>query len=222
MNKKEEKAAVIQQIRKHRIIAIIRGVEKEKLISLCEALHKGGIRLVELAFSADGSTSDEETAANIAMLAAHFQGQLYIGAGTVLTKKQVLYTKKAGGQFVISPNTDKAVVKTSSRNGLVSIPGALTPTEAVCAKNYGADFVKLFPAGNLGVDYFKALTAPLSHIDFLAVGGITPDNLSAYLRTNVCGFGISSSLIDKKLIKNNDWPAIQKLAEQYTAVLNHV
>jgi 2-dehydro-3-deoxyphosphogluconate aldolase/(4S)-4-hydroxy-2-oxoglutarate aldolase len=212
---------IISKIKENKIIAIIRNVNEEKLIPLCQALYDGGIRLVEVTYSANGKISDEQTAAQIKMLVSNFQGKLYIGAGTVITKKQVVYTAKVGGQFIISPNTDKKVIKTTKRKGLISIPGAITPSEALSAKQYGADFVKLFPINNLGVDYFKAVSAPLSHIDFLAVGGICPENMEGYLKSNISGFGIGSSIIDKKLIEANDWAAITKLAQSYTEVIKN-
>ncbi|MBQ3529983.1 MAG: bifunctional 4-hydroxy-2-oxoglutarate aldolase/2-dehydro-3-deoxy-phosphogluconate aldolase [Oscillospiraceae bacterium] len=211
----------ISQIKENKIIAIIRGVSEEKIIPLCQALYDGGIRLVELTYSANKHVSDEQTAKQIKMLSTYFEGKLYVGAGTVITKKQVAYTKKAGGNFIISPNTDKKIIKATKRKGLVSIPGALTPSEALNAKIYGADFVKLFPINNLGVNYFKAVSVPLSHIDFIAVGGIDLNNMHDYLNANISGFGIGANITNKQMIENNDWPAIRKLAESYTAVIKN-
>ena len=91
----------IEQIEKSKVIVIVRGVEKEKLLPLCEAMYKGGIRLLELTYDATGKTSAEETAENIRMLAEAFEGRMYIGAGTVLSEAQVELTKKVGGRFSI-------------------------------------------------------------------------------------------------------------------------
>ena len=117
----------------------MRGVESKKLIPLAEAMYKGGIRLLEVTFDATGKCSDSETAENIKMLCEEFKGRMFIGAGTLLTKKQVELTKL----------------------DMVSIPGALTPSEIQNAHRYGADFVKIFPITSLGVDYVKAVKAPL-------------------------------------------------------------
>ena len=217
--KRNNTVEIISKIKEHKIIAIIRNVNEEKLIPLCQALYDGEIRMVEVTYSANAKVSDKQTAAQIKRLASYFQGKLSIGAGTVITKKQIAYTKKAGGEFIISPNTDKRIIKATKRRGMVSISGALTPSEALAAKHYGADFVKLFPINNLGVDYFKAVTAPLSHIDFLAVGGISPENMKGYLNSCISGFGIGSNMINKTLIENDDWAAITKLAQSYTAVI---
>lgn len=215
------KQTIIQAILEHRLIAILRGIPEEKLIPVAQALHDGGIRLLEITYSADGHIHDEVTAANIQHLAEHFRGAMHIGAGTVLTPEQVALTAQADGQFIISPDTNPAVIAETNRLGLVSIPGALTPSEITAAHRLGADFVKLFPVTGLGPDYIKAIRAPLTHVRLLAVGGIDEANMSAYLAAGVCGFGIGSSLTDKMLIKNSDYAGLTVLAKAYTEVASH-
>ncbi len=216
------KDQIIEAIGKHKIIAIIRGVPKEKLIPLAQALYDGGIRLMEITYSADGKVSDQDTAGAIGELAAKFKGKMYIGSGTVLTAQQVRLTAEAGGQFIISPNTDEEVIKESNRLGLVSIPGALTPTEIAFAHKSGADFVKVFPVTSLGPEYIKAVSAPLSHIKLLAVGGIHTGNMKEYLSCGIRGFGIGSNITDKKMIRENDWNGITELAKKYVAEVSDV
>ena len=211
---------IIQTIKTNKIIAIVRGVESSRLIPLAEALYDGGIRLMEITYSADGSVSDSETADNIGSLTKHFKGKMYIGAGTVLTEDQVKKTFNDGGQFIISPNTDSEVIKYTKKLGMVSIPGALTPSEAETAKLAGADFVKLFPITSMGASYVKAITAPLSHIPFLAVGGVTPQNVREYLDAGVCGFGIGSNIINKDYIGSGDYGKITELAREYFSAIN--
>ena len=213
------KNKIINSILENKIVVIVRGVAKEKLIPLAEAMYAGGIRLLEITYSADKSVSDEETAENIAMLAKHFEGRMYIGAGTVLTEKQVELTKKAGGWFIISPDTNEQVIKKTIELGLVSMPGALTPSEITTANRAGADFVKLFPITSLGLDYVKAVRAPLSHIKLIAVGGIHDGNMKDYLNAGVCGFGIGSNIIDKKLIASGEYEKIAELAKKYTEAI---
>ena len=115
------KNEVINAIKNEKIIVIVRGVESEKLIPLAEALYDGGIRLMEITYSADKSVSDEDTAKNIEMLAKHFDGKMFIGAGTVLTESQVELTKRAGGRFIISPDTYPEVIKKTNSLDMVSI-----------------------------------------------------------------------------------------------------
>ncbi len=210
------KNKVVEKILEEKIIAIVRGVDSDKLISMTEAMYDGGIRLLEITYSADGRVSNEETAENIRRLSKHFEGRMLIGAGTVLTEKQVELTAKAGGKFIISPDTCESVIRKTNELGLVSIPGALTPTEIQNAHRFGADFVKMFPITNMGLSYVKAVTAPLSHIRLLAVGGIDESNMAEYLNAGVCGFGIGANIVNKKLIDAGDFAAVTELAKKYT------
>lgn len=208
-------------IDQYKIIAILRGIPKDKLIPTVQALYDGGIRLVEITYCADGKISDEETASAIRRLAEHFKDKLFVGAGTVLTPEQVARTAQNGGKFIISPDTNQSVIQATNAQGLVSIPGALTPTEIVTAKNYGADYVKLFPITSLGCDYVKAITAPLNHIKLLAVGGVDTENIRAYAKAGVAGFGIGSNIANKTLIEQGDYAALADLARKYTQVLSY-
>lgn len=211
---------VIEAIQKEKLIVIVRGVESEKLLPLAQAMYDGGIRLLEVTYSANQKVTDEQTADNIKMLAEHFENKMFIGAGTVLTEKQVELTKNAGGKFIISPDTYENVIKKTRELEMVSIPGALTPTEVQAAHRAGADFIKLFPITRLGVDYIKAVSAPLSHISFLAVGGINENNMADYLKAGVKGFGVSSNIIDKNMLEANDYKGITGLAKKYVSVIN--
>lgn len=211
---------VIRKIEEEKIIVIVRGVESEKLIPLAEAMYDGGIRLLEITYSANGKTSDEETADSIKRLSEHFVDRMYIGAGTVLTEKQVELTYKAGGKFIISPDTCPEVIKKTRELGMVSMPGALTPSEIQIAHKSGANFVKMFPITNMGVSYVKAVLAPLSHIKLLAVGGVNADNMRDYLNAGVRGFGIGSNIIDKKMLAEGDYKGITELARKYINALN--
>lgn len=216
------KNKVINSILENKIVVIVRGVEKEKLIPLAEAMYAGGIRLLEITYSATNTPSAEETAECIRALAGHFEGRMFIGAGTVLNENQVELTKAAGGKFIISPDVNEAVIKKSVELGLVSMPGALTPSEITTANRAGADFVKLFPVTTLGLDYVKAITAPLSHVKLVAVGGINDGNMKDYLNAGVCGFGIGANIVDKKLIAANDFPAITELAKKFVKACNQI
>jgi len=206
----------IEQIEKNKVIVIVRGVEKEKLIPMCQAIYDGGLRLIECTYDASGKISDEEIAGNIKMLAEHFEGKMLVGAGTVLTEKQVELTKKAGGKFIISPDTNPDIIKKTKEEELVSIPGALTPSEITQANRSGADFVKIFPMDMMGVKYIKDLKAPLSHVKLLAVGGVTADNMKDYLDAGASGIGIGSGVVNKKLISENNFEEITKLARNYS------
>lgn len=215
MNKND----VIKLIDSEKIIVIVRGVDKKDLIPLAKSMYDGGIRLLEVTYSANGSVTDEETADNVKLLADYFGDKMVIGAGTVLTEKQVELTYNAGGKFIISPDTYDKVIKKSVELGLVSMPGALTPTEIQTANRLGADYVKLFPITNLGVGYLKAVKAPLSHVKLLAVGGVDENNMSDYLSAGINGFGIGSNIVNKNLIKSGNFEKITDLARKYVKVV---
>ena len=211
---------IIKNIEKEKLIVIVRGIAKDKLLPLANAMYEGGIRLMEITYDATGKTSDEETASCISLLAENFKGKMMIGAGTVLTERQVELTKSAGGCFIISPDTNPATIKKTKKLNMVSIPGAFTPTEAQSAHLAGADFVKIFPLDCMGSSYLKAIRAPLSHIKFLAVGGINEHNIPEYKKAGACGFGVGSNIIDKKLLANEDYSALTALAQKYITALN--
>ena len=214
-----ERQDVIRAVEEEKIVAILRGIPGEKIIPVAEALYNGGIRLLEVTYSSNGAVSDQQTASYIRSLAEYFAGRMYIGAGTVLKAEQVQLTKEAGGLFIISPDTDREVIEETRRLEMVSMPGALTPTEVNAAHKYGADFVKLFPVSNMGPGYVKAIKAPLSHIKLLAVGGVDENNMADYLKAGVCGFGIGSNITDKKMIENEDYEGITELARKFVAVV---
>lgn len=210
---------IIAAIENEKIIVIVRGIDRENLIPLAEAMYDGGIRLLEITYSANGKVSDEYTAENIRILSEYFQGRMYIGAGTVLTEKQVELTAQANGQFIISPDACPEVIQKTRSLGLVSIPGALTPSEMQLAHKNGADFIKIFPIANLGASYVKAVKAPLSHLKMLAVGGVNENNISEYLNAGINGFGLGSNIIDKKKIQQKDWNGIADLVKRYVGLV---
>ena len=211
----EMREDVIQKILEEKLIVIVRGLEKDKMIPLAEAMYEGGIRLIEVTYSANGSIPDEVTAECIRSIQEHFEGKMLVGAGTVLNEKQVEMTKAAGGSFIISPNVKEAVIKKTRELDMVSMPGALTPTEIEDAHEMGADFVKLFPVSTLGPEYVKAVCAPLSHIRLLAVGGVDHNNLKDYMKVGVCGFGMASNIVDKKMVAEGNYAGITELARRY-------
>ena len=213
------KNQVINKILEEKIVVIVRGIDSDKIIPLAEAMYEGGIRALEITYNASDMSENAEVAGNIQKLVDHFGDKMIIGAGTVLTTEQVELTKAAGGKFIISPNVNKKVIERTCALDMVSIPGALTPTESVDAHEAGADFVKLFPITNLGSGYVKAMRAPLSHIRFLGVGGINENNMEEYLKAGVCGFGIGSNIVNKKLLETENYAAITELACMYTAQL---
>ena len=154
------------------------------------------------------------------MLCREFEGRLCIGAGTVMNVKQAKLAAKAGAKYLISPNFNKSVIRFANKNGIVSMPGAMTPTEIVDAYDTGADFVKVFPADSLGLGYLKAVKAPLSHIPLIAVGGVNENNISDFIAAGLDGVGVGSNIVKKSMIEQGDLEGITALARAYTAAIN--
>ncbi|MBQ9977835.1 MAG: bifunctional 4-hydroxy-2-oxoglutarate aldolase/2-dehydro-3-deoxy-phosphogluconate aldolase [Clostridia bacterium] len=211
---------IIERIEKEKIITIVRGIPREKLLPLAQAMYDGGIRLIECTYDASQKVSNTEIASNIELLVNHFGNKMIVGAGTVLTENQVELTEKAGGKFIISPDTNPNIIKRTKELGLVSIPGALTPTEITTAVRAGADFVKIFPVGSMGYNYIKDVSAPLSNVKLLAVGGVDENNMKDFLDAGACGIGIGSGIVKKKMIEESDFEGITALAKLYTSKLN--
>ena len=211
----------IQNVNEQKVIAILRGLSPEECLKTAQALYHGGIRLLEVTFDQKDVTKHVETIQSIRQIADHFQGKIYIGAGTVTSPALVEAAAKAGAQYIISPDTSQAVIEKTRELELVSMPGALTPTEIMNAHRWGADFVKIFPVGNLGTGYIKAITAPLNHIRFLAVGGVNPDNITGFLDAGCCGAGIGGNLSNRKWIAAGEYERITQTALELTDIIKN-
>lgn len=202
-------------ILKEKLIVIFRRVPIEKIGEVARALVRGGIRLAEVTFDQQAENPCRLYADSLTAIRGAVGGQLCLGAGTVLTTDQVIAAEKAGAQYIISPNTKQAVIKLTRDLGLVSIPGAMTPSEIVDAWDYGADLVKLFPADDLGYHYIWNIRGPLPHIPLLATGGVNPHTISQFFEHGVSGVGTGVSILDKTMLANNDYDGIQALAKAH-------
>ena len=190
------------------LVPVIKVKRAEDAVPLCRALAEGGLPVAEITFRTD--------AAEEAIRRVHDElPEVILGAGTVLTLEQLSIAAQAGAKYIVSPNSDCYIIKETKRRGLISIPGAMTPTEITAAHAAGADIVKLFPAGALGVEYFKAIKAPLRHIPVAAVGGVTPENLLLFKKAGACAYGISTGIFNAAAIKSEDYERVRLLAREY-------
>lgn len=199
---------VIQEILDKKIIAIVRGADEKQAVEIARALYEGGITLVEVTFNQKAPETFFNTANAIRQIRAVMGEKMLVGAGTVTSVELVDMAAQAGAQYIISPDTDPAVIRRTHDLGLVSLPGAYTPSEAKQAHNAGADFVKLFPCVGDAAAYLKAVCAPMNHIRFLAVGGVTADNAAAFLLAGAVGVGVGGSLVNKKWIEAGEYHKI--------------
>lgn len=197
------------------IIAISRGNYGSPLLNAVEAILSVGVRAVEVTFEQNADW--RETGRSISALVDRFGTEMTIGAGTVLTLDQLRLACDSGAKYIVSPNTDAKIIAETKSLGLGSIPGAMTPSEIVAAHSFGADVVKVFPAGALGAAYFAAVTTPLAHIRCAAVGGVTVANLPAFKKAGACAFGISSSILNNKLIAEGRFGELRSNAAAFAA-----
>ena len=208
---------ILEAMKQYRITAILRGIDRGHLEPVVEALYAGGIRLLEITFNQGSATRLEDTAAAIARVKEIYGDRLHVGAGTVMSVEEVAAAHRAGAEFILAPNVDGMVIRAAVDRGLCAIPGAMTPTEIAGAYNAGAQIIKLFPAGNLGLGYCKAVMAPLNHIPMIAVGGVDQHNLPSFLKAGFLGAGIGSNLTDRRLIQAGDYQGLKALAEEFMA-----
>lgn len=213
------KSSTIDHILTYKLIVILRGYTVDEALRAVEAMAAGGVSLVEVTFDQTGRTPLTATTDTISAIAARFDS-ICVGAGTVMTAEQVALAAEAGAKYIISPDTCREVIGAAGEHGLVSIPGALTPTEAADAHRCGADFVKLFPAGDMGPAYLKTIAAPLAHIRFLAVGGVREENVGDYLAAGAVGIGIGAgTLAPKTLLAEGNCAEITRRAARYVELV---
>ena len=213
---------IVDLILDKKIIAIVRGTYGVDLENLATALYEGGIRFIEVTFDQKDPDCLKKTSDAIKMLNTLFEGDLYVGAGTVLTEEQVCIAHEAGAKYIVSPNTNAKVIAATKKLGMISIPGAMTPTEILQAHDLGADFVKLFPAASLGLNYIKDILTPISHVNLIATAGITEDNFAQYLKAGIKGAGISGRLADKKLIADKNWSELTHRAQTFVSIAENL
>ncbi len=211
----------LEQIKKGKLIAIIRGLSLDETIQVIGAVRDGGIRLAEIPF--DQTKPLSYTAEKIAAAAQTYGGEdVLIGAGTVLTCEQVDIAHRSGARYIVTPTSCREVIEEAGRLGMVSMPGAMTPTEIEQCYRWGADIVKLFPSDNLGPAYIRAIRGPLAYIPLAAVGGVNLDNIREFFAAGVCCAGIGGNIVNKKLVEAGDYEGIRRLAEAYVGKLSDI
>lgn len=188
----------LDYIKTHKIVAIVRGVRLEDTLPVVQALYDGGIRVVEITLNTPNAFE------LIEIIVKKFQEKMLVGAGTVLSTKEVKQAIGVGAKFIISPNLNAEVVKLTKKLGAISIPGAFTPSEIVNANALGADIIKVFPATN-GIEFIKNIKGPLPQIPLMPTGGVQLENIQDFKQAGAVAFGIGSALVDAKNEVNNQF-----------------
>ena len=192
------------------LIAILRGLTLDRCVKVSEILIAEGFSKLEVPLN---SPNPMET---ISKMQNSFGNSITIGAGTVTNVSEVSQLSKIGCQMIVSPNTDTEVIKATKNGGMLSFPGAFTPSECYSAINSAADGLKIFPAFKLGVKGFKALKAVLpNNLKTYAVGGIDETHFSDWLDAGVTGFGIGSNLFHSYMSDDDIQSAAKKFVLAY-------
>ena len=171
------------------LIAILRGIRPDEAETIGTVLYDAGFRVIEVPLNSP------EPFESIRLLRNSLPANCVVGAGTVLSPAQVQQVKDAGGQLIVMPHSDPAVIAAATAAGLASAPGVATVTEAFAALAAGADILKMFPAEQLGPAVVKAWRAVIpASVSLAPVGGITPANLKSFSEAGASGFGLGSAL----------------------------
>jgi len=200
---------VLDNMEKHRIVAIVRLDDLSTARHITEALVEGGIRAIEF------TLTNPDAVPTIAAMRKSVDERVAIGAGSVTTPEQVRAVADAGAQFVVSPVSKRDVIAACLERELPAMPGAFTPTEIQQAWEWGASVVKVFPANHLGMRYIKDVKAPLPHLRLMPTGGVTVDNIREFLDIGAVAVGVGSSLINNDAVADRDWKRLRENAGRY-------
>lgn len=191
------------------LVGILRGFPSDQMEKMSELYADAGLTTLEITMNTAGAAD------TIASLVQAVKGRLNVGAGTVCNLADLHRALDAGAQFIVSPIVDEDVINNCVSLGIPVFPGAYTPTEIYRCWSLGATMVKVFPASKLGPGYIKEVLAPLNHIQLLPTGGISLDNMEAFIKAGAKGFGIGSALVPKQLVEKEEWEALSQHFNQF-------
>ncbi len=191
------------------VIGIMRNIPSAKTEMLASHYLQAGFSTLEVTMNSEHATEV------ISTLAGKFGHRLNIGAGTVLTLRDLDKALAAGATFIVTPVLNEDVIQACVLGNVPVFPGAYTPTEIYKAWALGAAMVKVFPATRLGASYIKEVLAPLNQIKLVPTGGITIDNFIDFLKAGATGLGVGSQLLNPEHIKNDNWDSLDKLLSEF-------
>ncbi|MFX0560478.1 bifunctional 4-hydroxy-2-oxoglutarate aldolase/2-dehydro-3-deoxy-phosphogluconate aldolase [Tepidibacillus infernus] len=194
---------LLQQIKENGVVAIIRGANPNNILPIARALKNGGVKTLEI------TVETPKVLTLIEKVSEELGEDLIVGAGTVLDPETARAAIMSGAKFIFSPTVNVDTIRLAKRYGVISIPGALTPTEIVTAYENGADIIKVFPANVFGPKYLKDVHGPLPHIPLMPTGGLDLSNVAEYIKAGGVAAGIGSSLVNTR--KNIDKSYLSEL-----------
>lgn len=195
------------------LVAVIRRPKKEQVHFIAEALINGGVGALEITIDTPGAFDMIEE------LKASYSERILVGAGTVLDAETAKKAIDAGADFIFSPTFDKATIEMTNRYGKISIPGVMTPTEMVQAYQAGADILKVFPADALGIDYIKNVQGPLAHIPMMPTGGVSIENVGAFIMNGAVAVGVGGTLVDRQAIEDENYEKLTRKAKEFSQAI---
>jgi 2-dehydro-3-deoxyphosphogluconate aldolase / (4S)-4-hydroxy-2-oxoglutarate aldolase len=210
----QDKHAVLQKIKDIRLLAVIRGPSKDMTLKIVEALVAGGVVGIEITYS----TPNAEVV--VAALRDTFGDDILLGMGTLTEPEQAESAKVAGAEFIVSPMCEPTLVKAMVASGLVTMAGALTPTEIFQAYRLGSDVVKVFPGSIAGPKYIKDIHGPFPYIDLMPTGGVSKENIPDWFAAGVIAVGVGSALCPKHLALEGRFAEISKRAAEFVKIVN--
>ena len=203
------KAEIIQRLLEPGIVAIIRADSSDQLVNAAEALYEGGVTAMEVTMTTPNALQV------ISEVTARFGSKLLMGVGTVLDAAPARAAILAGAEFVVTPVTKPGVIQMCNRYSKPIASGAYTPTEALTAHESGSDFIKIFPADQLGPAYIKSLLAPLPMLQIIPTGGVSVETAGDFIRAGCVALGAGSTLVSKEVLKSGDWAALSAKATAF-------
>lgn len=206
--------AVSQRIRDCGLIPIVRFDQIDEAEKIAEAIRDAHVDIIEFSMTSKFALKAIEKTATV------FGDAMIVGAGTVLDGETARACILAGARFIICPAVKPDVISMCKRYSAVVCPGALTPTEVLHAWESGADFVKIFPCGDVGgVHYITSLKAPFPHIELVPVGGVNIDNAADFIRAGCAALGVGAGLISGNTHNSPDYAGITAKAQQFMQVI---
>ena len=200
-------------VRETDVLAVVRAPGPDAAIGAADALIRGGVTGIEVTYSTP------EAPAVIAELRRRHGDRSLVGAGTVTTPAQAEESAAAGAQFLVSPGTLPELTRAMLATRLVTMTGAMTPTEVMGAMALGVDVVKVFPASLGGPAFLKALREPFADAVLMPTGGVTAENLAEFLAAGAIAVGAGGDLLARDALAAGDWDRIEARARDYAAAL---
>lgn len=189
------------------VITIVRLPDATSAEPVASAVHRGGIRLIELTLTTAGAL-----AAIPAMRDAGLEG-LSVGMGSVRTLEEARESIAAGAEYLVTPTTNPDVLRAAQEAGVPVMCGAFTPTELDTAHRAGADYIKLFPASAVGPRYVREVLAPMPDLRIVPTGGVNVETIPQFKAAGVVGVGVGSALVDPQTVAAGDWDELERRAK---------